>query len=351
MEQTECSRVNGVQLRRNLCWGLLLYSLAAHSFAQSVAIDTVDTRALPQTFSGFGDVDVLRNLGTGDVVRTQTTFKGLISTEEAEEAPEQTEEPRFQLNADLGGSYTNNAFDSNDNHVDDFVALPRGRLDFSLYKGDNLRLVTSAGFELSRHSDNPELDQDQFVGSVSALTQWRGIDLGLTYAPRIVYDRGFSNRLVTLHVVALAAQETTPLGKEANCVSGGEKVSCMSLTTEFNAIRIQADPARSDQTRVGIGARLTRLFKFDNEVGENVSINIAPNISTRIYDDFDEHLFGDSREDYLISVGVSLAYQSRRWNGFSMIAGATFTHRASSLDRFESTTFQATPQITAVVAF
>lgn len=218
---------------------------------------------------------------------------------------------RFGLFTLYGGTsvvQTDNAFLAAEDRRADTVFQLEGGLRLATLLGGTVDAWADVGLAGSRFARHGVLDYDAFTGELGLATRVVGVDLTATYAPSIVFARGFGRRQLTQHGFRLEATRRLMLGPVA-------------IDPAITGERAVARPNSYDAWTVG--AHLAVTLPLSRRLP--IFAHVRGGYDHRSYDSYFEGLVGTKRKDDLWSAGAGISWTINRWGS----AGLSYSFRSN----------------------
>ncbi len=237
----------------------------------------------------------------------------------------------FSLNVQPSHIYTTNAFLSDDRKTSDHVFNGFATIRAATQIARRYDVFAEFGGFLSRYQDNPELDFDGILGTVGVdlpVDDWR---VSLGYSGIGAFERGFDDRLVTLHDLTARIRRVFIL------------TGATAVVPQLAVSRVWADP--DDFSTVTVRGGATVIYRVTGKLAAVAGAEIH----ARRYDDFFEDTVGESRRDYGIAGRLAL-----RWTPLEAVSVSAFvsaTKVNSTVGANKYTNLIASPSLRLSIRF
>ena len=286
--------------------------------AAAAAIGLVLGLAGSARAQGLDDLEQRFRAATTAITRAQEAQDALLTGHEDVVLLRPT--PLFNLHGTLNGQVTSNAFlDDTVTRADSFATLSAG-LGASTTIAERVEVFADAGVVLTRYGQYSSLDYSALTAALGARTRWHGVWLSLSYAPSVVYDRGFGSRQLTQHRLQLAASTSFRAGPLI--VQPGVFVE-----------QVWSSPSAYENWAVGGGV----------SVQAPVHVLRARAFATASYQHRDylhyfPGLLGTDRRDELLDVAAGLSWRVSAWADVTVQYDWRRNWSTSDVNRYQAST-------------
>lgn len=237
----------------------------------------------------------------------------------------------FTLQAFSSYRFTSNAFLSDEFRDHDHV-LEQSVTAFAASRiAERLDVFANTGVFMGRYARNSELDYDGVYGELGATVPVDTAWLQLSYAPTLVFDRGFDKRLLALHEFAAELQQSLLIAGR------------IGVYPYVTISRTFADPDDFHQTAARVGADFSCALPPNLQLFGNVQGSYVH------YDDFFEVSTLEQRRDGSLGMTIGLSWSPRSWATLYATAGIERQWSTVSANAYEE--LFATPSLSLYVKF
>mgnify|MGYP000648418467 CR=1 FL=1 len=224
--------------------------------------------------------------------------------------------------------YTDNVFLNGDNEQHDWVSSLTGGVDFKISTQNNFKLNASLAASKFYYQDNSPLDYDSLQGNIAVSYAHKKWLYSLQYAPAMVFEKDFNERILTLHrFTGLASKSYQPWNN--------------FILSPFSAAHyVTANPDEFSYVQIDTGVRATYL------ITSKIAASLTPQTYYKTYDDYFENQTGIKRADTGARINAQISYKIKDNMNFTASAGYTRNNSTLTNNSYDLKNFSPTLQFT-----
>lgn len=192
-------------------------------------------------------------------------------------------------------------------------------------------VFANAGVFMGRYARNSPLDYDGFYGEIGATLPVAAAWLKLSYAPTLVFDRGFDKQSLALHAFTAELRQSL-------LVAGR-----LGVYPYASISRTFADPDDFRQSTVRVGADVSLALPANFAAFANLQGGYVR------YDDFFETATRETRRDHTLGFAIGLSWSLKPWA--TLYATADMERQWSAVSANAYREWSATPSLSLFARF